>query len=148
MVHKWLKYLGYGVCWGCTFFVLISVVGFLTAGEAFFAPIVPHYARHALGAVLVGVCCGSSSIVYTFEKLALWQQICVHAATGLTGYFLTAYFLGWMPLQSAGHVVFFVVLGVLTFAAIWACFYLYNRHEAKKVNARLKQLDNADGPEN
>lgn len=146
MLKKWLKYLGWGIGWGCTFFVLISLVGSLIAGPAFLAPIVRDYPRHALGAMLTGVCCGSCSIVYTFEKLASWQQIAIHAAVGLGGYFLAAYYLGWMPVQSGWQVAAFAVCGILIFAAIWACFYLYNRREAKKVNERLRELDGSGGP--
>lgn len=146
MLLKWLKYLGRGIGWGCTSFVFINLAGYLVAGPAFLELIVRDYPRQALGAMLVGVCCGTSSIVYTFEKLALWQHIAIHAAVGLSGYFLTAYHLGWMPVQNAGYVAAFVVCGILVFAVIWACFYLYNRYEAKKLNERLKELAEPDGP--
>ncbi len=136
-----LKYFLSGISWGWAFFVLINVIGVLTAGTAFLKPIMEDFLRQALGAAFVGVCSGTSAIVYTFEKLSLWKRIAIHSAIGLTGYFAAAYHLGWMPVDSGLNIALSILLGIVIFAVIWCCFYLFNRQEARKVNRRLRELE-------
>ena len=54
---------------------------------------------------------------------------------------MVAYKLDWMPVASGLQIAAYVALGVLIFAAIWSCFYFYSRHEVKKVNQRLEELE-------
>ena len=56
-------------------------------------------------------------------------------------YFLTAFYLEWIPGQLSWNLVSFVVIGILSFVAIWTAFYLYNKNEAKKWNQRLKEME-------
>lgn len=140
MLRKIVRYLFYGISWGCTFFVLTCLVGSLCTGGAFLQPIFEDFVRQAVGAMLVGVCCGSSSIVYTFKKLPFSAQVAIHAGVGLTGYFAASYFLGWMPRENWGQMLCYALLGLLIFFLIWLGFYLHNRREAKRMNARLRQL--------
>lgn len=141
MLKKILKYLFYGISWGWSFFVIINLIGVMTVGNAYLKPIMDNYIPQVLGSALVGICCGSSAIVYTFDKLARWIQAGLHFAIGLTGYFVVAYKLDWMPVASGLQIAAYVALGVLIFAAIWSCFYFYSRHEVKKVNQRLEELE-------
>lgn len=141
MVKKILKYLIYGISWGCVFFVLTYLIGYLCVGKDFVRPLADDFATQAFGGILAGILCGSTSIVYTVERLPFWAQILIHAGVGLTGYFILAYKLGWMPSGTILHMVSFIVFGFVVFALIWSGFYLYNRHEAKKVNKKLKELE-------
>lgn len=141
MLKRVLKYLFYGISWGWSYFVFINLFGVITAGDMFLKPIMDDFVRQALGSALVGICCGTSAIVYTFNKIPFWQQITIHFIAGLTGYFAVAYNLGWMPVTNGFYIASYILLGILIFAAIWACFYFYNRHEVKKVNRRLGELE-------
>lgn len=141
MALRIIKYLLYGISWGCSFFVLTCLVGNLVGGDAFLKNITDDFVRQALGAMAVGIFCGTTAIVYTFRRLALWKCIAIHFSVGLTGYFLTACYLNWMPKENLLALVGFLAVGVISFAGIWACFYYYNRREAKKLNTRLKELE-------
>lgn len=141
MVKRILKYLFYGISWGWSFFVIINIIGVITVGDAYLKPIMDNFIQQALGSALVGICCGSSSIVYTFDKLPRWMQAGLHFAIGLSGYFAVAYKLDWIPVASTLQIVSYVALGILIFAAIWSCFYFYSKHEVKKVNRRIKELE-------
>lgn len=141
MLKKMIRYLFLGISWGCTFFVLTGIVGTAVAGEAFLVPITGDFIRHAVGAIFVGIFCGSSAIVYTFQKVSLWKQIALHFLVGLSGYFFIAYKLGWMPVGNVLQIAGFLVVGITSFLAIWAGFYLYNKREAEKVNRRLRELE-------
>ncbi|SCJ94721.1 Protein of uncharacterised function (DUF3021) [uncultured Eubacterium sp.] len=141
MLKRILKYLFYGVSWGWNFFIIINIIGVMTFGDLFLKPTMENFVHQALGAALVGICCGTTAIVYTFEKMQFWQQIGIHFFVGLTGYFTVAYKFGWMPVTDEFHIATYILLGILIFAAIWSCFYFYNRHEVKKVNRRLGELE-------
>lgn len=141
MGKKILKYLWYGISWGCVFFVFTNLIGYLAVGEDFIALLVNDFAAQAFGGILAGIFCGSTSIVYTFDRLPFWVQILIHFGVGLTGYFIIAYTLGWMPTASVFHIAGFIGFGFAIFACTWSAFYLYNRYEAEKVNKKLRELE-------
>lgn len=65
---KAVKYLYWGISWGCTFFVLICLVLYLMGGSAYLEQIMEQFPKQALGSVIVGIACGSTSIVYTMKS--------------------------------------------------------------------------------
>lgn len=138
---KAVKYLYWGISWGCTFFVLICLVLYLMGGSAYLEQIMEQFPKQALGSVIVGIACGSTSIVYTMEKLSRSFQILIHFTVGLGVYFLTALYLEWIPRQLSWSLAAFFAIGILSFIVIWALFYLYNKNEAQKWNQRLKELE-------
>ena len=140
-VKKVINYLFLGISWGCTFFVFTCLIGYLISGPAFLAPVVNNFPRQVLGAVFVGIACGSTRIVYRIDRLSLGIQILIHFTLGMSGYFLAAFFLGWIPLENKWYMITFIILGVLIFTAIWSIFFFYNRREARKMNERLKELN-------
>lgn len=142
MVKRIVRYLIYGIIWGCTCFVFFNCIGAAVAGKEFLRPVLDHFLAQSLGYVLIGICCGSSAVVYSFKSLAAWMQICIHFVIGLTGYFVVACnLLKSIPRQNMGYCLVFILISVVIFTAIWSCFYLFNKWEAKKVNERLKELE-------
>ena len=109
-------------------------------------PVTHDFVAQAMGGVVVGICCASTAIVYTFDRLPAWLQIGIHFTVGLAGYFSVAFHLEWLPTASAGHIVASVLFGVAIFIAIWLGFYLAARREAAKVNARLQELGREEDP--
>lgn len=138
-----VKYLYRGISWGCVFFLFFCLFGYLYAGEAFLQPIMLDFARQVLGSVLVGIACGSTAIVYTSERLPFVIQVLIHFVVGLGVFFPTAVYLGWIPYAPENPLATILqfLLACAIFAAIWGCFYLYNRHEARVINRRLRDMD-------
>ena len=99
-------------------------------------PLTHDFVRQALGSMLLGIFTYSTSIVYQVEKLPFWLQITIHAGLGLVCYFIVAFNLGWLSFFNYGQVLLFVLL----FAAIWTGVYLYKKHEAKKINQKLAEM--------
>lgn len=145
MLKKILQYLFYGIFWGCTCFVLTGLIGYEIAGKAWLEPIMADFTRHAVGGMLTGIFCASSTIVYTVKRLPLWAAILIHFSVGLGGYFSIAFRLGWMPVQTGWPLAAFILIGVSVFACIWAGCYFYNRYEARKFNRRLRELEKEVG---
>lgn len=144
IIIRWIKYLFYGISWGWSFFVLINVIGCLSAGKEYVEPVMENFVSQAMYAALVGIACGTTSIVYTFEKLPWAAQIAIHFVVGIGTYFAVAFTQNWIPMVNVWSAVIFVLMGILVFAAIWAGFYFYNRSEARRVNEKLMQMENEE----
>lgn len=140
MRKRILKYFIIGISWGCTFYVLTLLTGVLTVGNAFLEPIVNDFVRHTVGAILVGILCGTTSIVYTFARLPMWSRIAIHFSVGISGYLAVAWHLRWIPVETGIRLLISVIIAICIFTAIWSVFYFINRSEAKKVNKRLQEL--------
>lgn len=136
-----IKYLFSGIAWGCTFFVIVNLIGFLISGKAFLEPIIDDYSTQVFGAMLVGICCGSTSYVYKIERLKFKTQIIIHFIVAIPSYLFVSYKLGWMPVQNISYVVIFIIIALGIFIMIWLGFYFYNRYEAKIYNKRIKELE-------
>lgn len=144
MFRKFLKYVLFGLTWGCTMFVFTAIIGVLITGKTFLQPLMDDFVRQAIGGMLVGIFCAAPAIVYTFHKPPLIIRIAIHFLIALTGYFTGAYYLGWMPVQNVFQTVSYIIYGILIFVIIWLIFYLVNRHEAYLVNKRLKELEKTE----
>ncbi len=146
MARRIFRYLFFGIAWGCICFVFTGVAGVLVSGEAFLEPVTHDFVAQAMGGVVVGICCASTAIVYTFDRLPSWLKIGIHFAVGLTGYFLVAFRLKWIPTEGTGYIAASILLAIAIFIVIWLGFYLAARREAAKVNARLQELGREEDP--
>ena len=144
IIIRWIKYLFYGISWGWSLFVLINVIGCLAVGKEYIEPVLENFVGQAMNAALVGIACGTTSIVYTFDRLPRAAQIAIHFVVGIGTYFAVAFTQNWIPMMNVWSVVIFVLFGIAVFAAIWAGFYFYNRSEARRLNEKLMQMDDEE----
>lgn len=147
-VKKVIHYLFTGISLGCTLFVFTCLIGYLISGPAFLEPVVKNFPKQVFGAVFVGIACGSTSIVYCIDSLSHGIQILIHFTLGISGYLLTAFCLGWIPLENKWYMTAFICLGILIFTVIWSIFFFYNRREAQKMNERLKEINKEESIKN
>ena len=144
MVSRIFRYLFFGIAWGCICFVFTGVAGVLVSGEAFLEPVTHDFVAQAMGGVVVGICCASTAIVYTFDRLPAWLQIGIHFTVGLAGYFSVAFRSNGCPQKRGAHCASFCWSRHIY--RIWLGFYLAARREAAKVNARLQELGREEDP--
>ena len=138
-----ITYILYGISFGCTFFVIMCLAYFVGGGEDFLMPISKDFARQSIGAMIVGIACGSTSIVYQFDHPSGFLKIIIHFFVGMGVFYPVAIYLGWIPFYPDRVLLtalqFLFSCGI--FLIIWLCFYLFNRNEAKKINKRLRELE-------
>ena len=144
-----IKYILYGISMGCTFFVFMCLSYFVGGWEDLLMQIFKDFARQSIGAMIVGIACGSTSIVYQFNRPSGFLKIMIHFCVGMGFFYPVGIYLGWIPFYS-DRVILTVLQFLLScgiFMIIWFCFYLFNRKEAKKINQRLRELerDNISG---
>ena len=138
-----IKYIFYGISLGCTSFVIMCLSFYLGGGEDLLTAIYQDFARQSMGSMIIGIACGGTSIIYQFDRPSgLWKTI-LHFCVGMGVFYPMAVWLGWIPFYP--DRILYTVLQFLSscgiFMAIWFCFYLFNRNEAKKINKRLRELE-------
>ncbi len=138
-----LQYIIYGISLGCTSFVIMCLGFFAAGGKDFLAPVFANFAKQAVGAMIVGIACGGTAIVYRCGGLSRLAQTAIHFFVGMGVFYPVAIYLGWIPFHP-GKPLFSVMQFLLAcgiFMAIRFCFYLFYRKEAKEINERLKELE-------
>ena len=138
-----IKYLSYGISWGCTCFVAMCLALFATGGAESLSPIMEDFARQSIGAMIVGIACGGSAIVYQFNRLSGLVKTIIHFSVGMGVFYPVAICFGWIPF-SPDNILYTILQFIIScgvFMAIWFCFYLLNRNEAKRINDRLRELE-------
>ncbi len=141
-----IKYILYGISLGCTSFVLMCLSYFAWGGEDLLMLICKDFARQSAGAMLVGIACGGTAVIYQFSRPSGLVKVLIHVCVGMGVFYPVAICLGWIPFYPDRAL--FTVLQFLfscgIFMVIWFCFYLFNRKEAKRINQRLRELERED----
>lgn len=138
-----IKYILSGISLGCTFFVMMCLFCFLWDGEGIWMTICKDFARQSAGAMIIGIACGGTAVVYQFERPSVFWKTVIHFCVGMGVFYPVAVTLGWIPFHPDRvlHTILQFLFSCGIFMAIWACFYLFNRKEARKINQRLKELE-------
>lgn len=138
-----VRYLLYGISMGCTSFVVMCLSYAVFGGDDFLAAIFQDFPRQSLGAMLVGLACGGTAIIYQFDRPSRTAKILIHFFVGMGVFYPVSIRLGWFPFHP--DRVLFTLLQFLfscgIFLIIWFCFYLFNRNEANRINRRLRELE-------
>ncbi|MDE6434195.1 MAG: DUF3021 domain-containing protein [Lachnospiraceae bacterium] len=138
-----ITYILYGISIGCTFFVIMCLSYFVWGGEDLLMQIFKDFARQSIGAMIVGIACGGTAVVYQFDRPSGFLKIIIHFCVGMGVFYPVGIYLGWIPFYP--DRIIYTVLQFLCscgiFMVIWFCFYLFNRNEAKMINKRLRELE-------
>lgn len=138
-----MKYILHGISLGCTSFVIMCFSFWAIGGQDLLSFIYKDFAKHSIGSMIVGIACGGTAVIYQFNRPSLFAKVLIHFCVGMGVFYPIAVYLGWIPFHSDRIV--FTILQFLSscgiFMAIWFCFYLFNRNEAKRINERLRELE-------
>lgn len=141
-----ITYIFYGISIGCTFFVFMCLSYFIFGGEEILMSIFKDFARHSIGAMIIGIACGGTAIVYQFERPGVFFKVMIHFCVGMGIFYPTAIYLGWFPFYPDRIIrtVLQFFFSCCIFMMIWFCFYLFNRNEAKRINKKIRELEQDD----
>jgi hypothetical protein len=118
--------------------IAVCIIFDLSGNKAALEAVFSNFTGNALASGLVGIGCGSSAVVYFFERLRRRWQIAIHFALGIGTYLPVSFGMGWLPANSLSLAIGSALFCIAVFSIIWYGFYLYNKFEAKKINERLK----------
>lgn len=141
------KYILSGISLGCTSFVIMCLSFFIGGGEDLFNLIVRDFARQSIGAMIVGIACGGTAVIYQFNRPSGLTKVIIHFCVGMGVFYPTAVYLGWIPFypDRVGYTIAQFLFSCSIFMVIWFCFYLFNRNEAKRINKRLREMEQENG---
>lgn len=138
-----IRYIFSGISIGCTSFVIMCLSYFIGGGEEILALICKDFARQSLGAMIVGIACGGTAVIYQFGRPGAWVKAAIHFCVGMGVFYPVAIYLGWIPFHPdrIGYTVLQFLASCGIFMLIWLGFYLFNRNEARQINERLRELE-------
>ncbi|TKD72242.1 DUF3021 domain-containing protein [Pseudalkalibacillus hwajinpoensis] len=97
------------------------------------------FVKNSLGAIFCGWLFSVTPLYFEIRSLNLLQQTALHFCTVMVAYLVIAFGIGWIP-QEAMNSVIFVAIALITYTVIWFAFYLYFKHESKKMNEDLQHI--------
>lgn len=100
------------------------------------------FSKMAIATVVIGLGFGLPAVVYDNEKLSLFTQTIIHMGTGCIIMTVTAFLVGWMPLNHGPLLMIAILLEELALAfIIWFLFYLQQKKLVKQMNQRVKEIN-------
>ena len=100
------------------------------------------FSKMAIATVVIGLGFGLPAVVYNNEKLSLFTQTIIHMGTGCIVMTVTAFLVGWIPLNHGPLLMFAILLEELALAfVIWFVFYLQQKKLVKQMNQRVNEIN-------
>ena len=100
------------------------------------------FSKMAIATVVIGLGFGLPAVVYDNEKLSLFTQTIIHMGTGCIVMTVTAFLVGWIPLNRGPLLMIAILLEELALAfIIWFLFYLQQKKLVKQMNQRVKEIN-------
>ena len=137
-MKNFIKLFLFGICEGCTIFVIIGVIfDIIYKGE--FQLSNWQFTKMAIGAAAVGIGYCLPSVIYKSDKLSMPHKTIIHLGIGSTIFLIVSFLVGWIPFQygvMACVIWIAVELGIAVI--IWLGFYFHHLRQAKVINAKIK----------
>lgn len=141
MIKRVLSSVGVGIALGCLLFTVTCMILFFIGGAPILEPIVNNYIWQGLGSMLVGIAFSVPSLVYDSDNLSLWKKVAIHMGIGFAVYFPLAFYFKWIPTdQGLRNIILYVILAITISFGIWAGFYFNTKSQAKRINEKLRDV--------
>jgi len=140
-MKKFIYSLLLGISLGCTIFVLMGIIFFvLNVDGASISS--KEFIKQSVCSMISGIAFSLPTIIYKNEKIAKNLKILFHMGIGLAVYFPIAFYAGWIPEQNGLIITLFtIVIVIFVSFIIWVCFYLIYKKEAKKMNQKIRDME-------
>ena len=100
------------------------------------------FSKMAIATVVIGLGFGLPAVVYNNEKLSLFTQTIIHMGTGCIVMTVTAFLVGWIPLNHGPLLMIAILLEEIALAfVIWFVFYLQQKKLVKQMNQRVNEIN-------
>ena len=100
------------------------------------------FSKMAIATVVIGLGFGIPAVVYDNEKLSLFTQTIIHMGTGCIIMTVTAYLVGWIPMNHGPLLMIAILLEEIAVAfGIWFLFYLKQKRLVTQMNQRISKIN-------
>lgn len=140
-MKKVLVMCGRGVGLSLSLFVIIAmVIEMGNGGELLFYQWT--YSKMAIGSMIIGIGFSVPSLVYENANLPYATKVLIHMGSGSVVFIIVSSVVGWIPFGYGWKACVISIASGLGIAfLLWFGFSLYYKNEAKKLNERLKQIE-------
>lgn len=137
-----IENLAMGAFVGC--FVLCMVQLLLAITEPDLVFFTSQMTIHSVPAVIIiGWSFSLTSFIYEREEISFPFQVLFQRGIGMTVLFITAIYLGWIPLSFGWQPIVIWILIACIFAAIfWSGFMIYYYLLSRQLNDKISKLNN------
>ena len=100
------------------------------------------FSKMAIATVVIGLGFGIPAVVYDNEKLSLFTQTIIHMGTGCIVMTVTAYLVGWIPMNHGPLLMIAILVEEIAVAfGIWYLFYLQQKRLVTQMNQRISKIN-------
>ena len=145
-MKKVFKKIYSGIAVGCFGFVAMLFIASAFAGgaNAFFASRSGvEWLKLATCFIVIALGFFVPSLIYDNEKIALWLRTLIHMLIGTVVYLFTAHFAGWIQ-GGLGSAAVYIGVALVTAGTFWAIFMGISKVQAKKINEKIKDMQQAE----
>ncbi|MDR0912673.1 MAG: DUF3021 domain-containing protein [Methanobrevibacter sp.] len=141
-IVKICKLIFLGASTGCLVISLVELLMILSIGINNFYLNGYEIVNLILGGIVVGLVFSLSSFIYEKEDLSTLIQTTVQMGLGFIALFIVGIYLQWIPLNEGLNVIVnWIIIALIIGFIFWGGFYIYFKIEAKKINQRLKKMN-------
>ncbi|WP_053220314.1 DUF3021 domain-containing protein [Virgibacillus senegalensis] len=97
------------------------------------------FLKNSLGTIFCGWLFTVTPLYFEIRSLSLAQQTGLHFLTVMVAYFVLAFKIGWIPAGMTG-ILLFLAITLVVYTIFWFCFYLYFKHQCRKLNEELQHI--------
>ncbi|QHT46184.1 DUF3021 domain-containing protein [Halobacillus sp. ACCC02827] len=98
------------------------------------------FIKNSLGSMFCGWFFSVTPLLFEIESWSLFRQTAVHFLIVTCLFFPLSAWVGWMPFTLTS-LLFFIAVFLVLYGVIWLGFYLYFRHESRKLNQQLEHIE-------
>ena len=100
------------------------------------------FSKMTIATVVIGLGFGIPAVVYDNEKLSLFTQTIIHMGTGCIVMTVTAYLVGWIPMNHGPLLMIAILLEEIAVAfGIWFLLYLKQKRLVTQMNQRISKIN-------
>jgi hypothetical protein len=144
-MDRLIKRLILGIASGCTYMVLDILIRISYTDTANFNINAHDFVRNAIAFMVQGIAGWVPTLIYDSDRFSLGMQRIIHMGTFFAVYFITAFCVGWIPVSyDIRKIIIWVLMSVALGFLYYFCVNSYYRFEARKINERIRKMQNRD----
>ncbi|GAW64445.1 hypothetical protein FC65_GL001188 [Ligilactobacillus acidipiscis DSM 15836] len=149
MIRRILNHFFFGMPFGITYGLLVTLGYSYGRGDTFYQPAEARFAEHfssnldvLLISIILWALFGSlfsvTALVFEIERWSLARQTLTHFATTVSGFMIIAYFAGWYPLDLAS-ITSEIFVFVIIYLVVWGYSMLRAKRSVDAINKKIKK---------
>ncbi|MDL2270688.1 DUF3021 domain-containing protein [Methanobrevibacter sp. OttesenSCG-928-I08] len=134
-----LSYIGAST--GCLILAVVEILIASSIGWSNFVINGYDILNYTIGGIIIGLGFALPSIIYENENIPSIAKIATQMGIGFIILFSVGVYLNWIPVNlGIWPIITWVIIALIFGFSVWACFYLYCRNEAQKINNQIKKV--------